>query len=281
MHGFGNKAFGHEAIPINMPINMHDYSHKVVIVTGGAGHIGSAVSRSYLAAGATVIICGRNAPEPAIEENSNRAQFIATNLRRKDQCQQMVEQVIAKWGRIDILINNAGGSPPLESASVDPSISEKIVQLNLLAPLQLSQLVYASMAEQFDSNGSVGNIINIASVSGARPSPGTVAYGAAKAGLLNASKSLAQEWGPKIRVNAIIVGLVHHQAGADHYGDEQGFERVASMLPLKRMAHPQDIANTCLYLSSEQASYVSGANLELDGGGEVPVFLHLAKQQSG
>ncbi|NNC55666.1 MAG: SDR family oxidoreductase, partial [Pseudomonadales bacterium] len=111
------------------------------------------------------------------------------------------------------------------------------------------------------------------------PSPGTAAYGAAKAGLLSATRSLAQEWGPKVRVNAIVVGLVHHDAGVEHYGGEEGFKRVAEMLPLKRMAQPSDIADACLYLTSEQAAYISGASLEVDGGGEAPVFLYLARDK--
>ena len=181
---------------------------------------------------------------------------------------------MAETGRLDILVNNAGGSPPVEAATASPVITDKIIQLNLVAPLVLSQMAYSAMSATKES----ANIINIASVSGARPSPGTAAYGAAKAGLLSATKSLAQEWGPGIRVNAIIVGLVRHDAGIEHYGGPEGFAKVAQMLPLKRMAEPTDIADACLYLSSQQAAYVSGASLEVDGGGEVPVFLHLADQ---
>jgi len=88
------------------------------------------------------------------------------------------------------------------------------------------------------------------------------------------------EWGPAIRVNALIVGLVHNGAGVDHYGGEEGFKRVADMLPLKRMAEPSDVANGVLMLCGQQASYISGATLEVDGGGEVPVFLYLAKARA-
>jgi NAD(P)-dependent dehydrogenase (short-subunit alcohol dehydrogenase family) len=98
--------------------------------------------------------------------------------------------------------------------------------------------------------------------------------------LLNVTKSLAMEWGPKIRVNALIVGLVHNEAGVEHYGGEAGLKRVADMLPLKRMASPDDVANAVLLMCSDRAAYISGANLEVDGGGEVPVFLHLASESS-
>ena len=137
-------------------------NNRVILVTGGAGHIGEAISRGYLAAGAKVVICGRNAPEQDIVEKDNSAVFIAANLRNNDQCKTLVDQVIERYGRIDVLVNNAGGSPPLDSATAEAWVNEKIVHLNLLAPLLLSQLVFATMRRQYDSEGVMGNIINIA-----------------------------------------------------------------------------------------------------------------------
>ena len=248
---------------------------KTVIVTGGAGHIGRAITEAYLAAGENVVICGRRVPAVPVIAHGREALFVQADIRQAAQSQAVVDAAVSRFGGVDVLVNNAGGSPPVEAATASPALTEKILQLNLLAPLVLSQQVYQQMQQQ----AQLGNIINIASVSGARPSPGSCAYGAAKAGLLSATRSLAMEWGPKVRVNAIIVGLVRHDAGLEHYGGPEGLQRVADMLPLKRMAEPQDIANACLYLSSPQASYVSGATLEVDGGGEVPVFLHLAANQ--
>jgi NAD(P)-dependent dehydrogenase (short-subunit alcohol dehydrogenase family) len=249
--------------------------NRTVIVTGGAGHIGKAITRAYLEAGCNVVICGRRAPEQAISANGLEATFIQADIRDPDQSQALISRTLELFGRLDVLVNNAGGSPPVKAADASPGLTEKILQLNLLAPLVLAQQAYQAMAAN-TSGQPPGNIINIASVSGVRPSPGTTAYGAAKAGLLSATRSLAMEWGPTVRVNALVVGLVRHDAGIEHYGGEEGFNRVADMLPLKRMAEPEDIANACLYLSSEQASYISGATLEVDGGGEVPVFLYLA-----
>jgi NAD(P)-dependent dehydrogenase (short-subunit alcohol dehydrogenase family) len=122
-----------------------------------------------------------------------------------------------------------------------------------------------------------GSIINIASVSAARASPGTAAYGAAKAGLLNLTQSLAMEWGPKVRVNAIIAGLVATGNAEAHYGGPAGLARVAASLPARRMGEPADIADACLYLASPRAAYVSGAALAVHGGGERPSFLDLAQ----
>ncbi len=254
---------------------MGDYQDKTVIVTGGGGHIGRAISRAYLAAGARVVICGRREPAELPSAGGNSAYFVQADIRDPAQSQRVVDAAVERCGRIDILVNNAGGSPPVDAGSASPSVTEKIINLNLVAPLTLSQQVYTVMRQQ----DGVGNIINIASISGVRPSPGTTAYGAAKAGLLNATRSLAQEWGPQVRVNALVVGLVRHDGGVEHYGGEQGFRRIAGMLPLQRMAEPEDIANACLYLASPQAAYVSGASLAVDGGGEVPVFLYLAGEQ--
>jgi NAD(P)-dependent dehydrogenase (short-subunit alcohol dehydrogenase family) len=116
-------------------------------------------------------------------------------------------------------------------------------------------------------------IINIASVSAIRPSPGTAAYGAAKAGLVNLTTSLAVEWAPKVRVVAVISGLVETEQSHLHYGDAEGVAAVGRTIPLGRMAVPADIGQTCLYLASPLASYVSGSALTVHGGGEAPAFL--------
>ena len=255
---------------------MRQYEGKVVLVTGGAGHIGRAICQGFLNEGAQVVACGRRSPEEPIGDGSEKAEFFPADLRDPDASKSLVDFALERFGRIDILVNNAGGSPPVDAASASPRLTEKIVALNLVAPLVLSQQAHGALSV----NDSPGCIVNIASVSGVRPSPGTAAYGAAKAGLLSSTRSLAMEWGPKIRVNAIVVGLVHNDAGIAHYGGAEGFQRVADMLPLKRMAAPGDVANAVLMLCDDKAAYISGAALEVDGGGEVPVFLHLASEAS-
>ena len=252
----------------------HTFDQQTVLVTGGAGHIGRALCEGFLAAGANVVACGRSEPELPICHGHRTATFVQADIRDPEQSQRVIDETMSRFGRLDILINNAGGSPPVDAATASPRLTDKIISLNLTAPLVLAQQAYSALAE----GERPGTIINIASVSGARPSPGTAAYGAAKAGLLSATKSLAMEWGPAIRVNALIVGLVHNEAGVAHYGGEEGFKQVAAMLPLGRMADPSDIANATLLLCSDKAAYISGATLEVDGGGEVPVFLYLAEQ---
>ncbi len=174
---------------------------------------------------------------------------------------------------VTTLINNAGGGPPVASAEASPSLTEKVIKLNLLAPIYLSQAVYNYMR----ANHVNGSIINISSVSATRSSPGTVAYGAAKAGLINVTTSLAMEWAPDVRVNAIIVGLVKTEASEAHYGGEKGMAYLADNLPMKRMGQPQDIAHACLFLADTDSAYVSGACLEVFGGGEPPSFLKITQ----
>ena len=253
---------------------MQDFSGQTVLVTGGAGHIGRAICEHFLRAGANVVACGRREPADPIATEGRGAQFICADVRDSAATERLVATVTEEFGGLDILVNNAGGGPPVEAASVSPSLTEKIVALNLVAPLVLAQQAHAALAQ----GARPGVVINVASVSGVRPSPGSAAYGAAKAGLVSATQSLAMEWGPDIRVNAIVVGLVHNDAGHEHYGGEAGFKKVADMLPLKRMAEPADIARSVLMLCSDDAAYISGASLEVHGGGEVPVFLHLANE---
>jgi NAD(P)-dependent dehydrogenase (short-subunit alcohol dehydrogenase family) len=118
-----------------------------------------------------------------------------------------------------------------------------------------------------------GVIIQISSVSALRPSPGTAAYGAAKAGLLSLTQSLAVEWAPRVRVVAVAAGMVRTEQSHLHYGDEAGILRVGATVPIGRIAEPEDVGNACAFLASPLASYVSGATLLLHGGGERPAFL--------
>src|SRR5205807_2353499 len=131
-----------------------------------------------------------------------------------------------------------------EAATASPRFSEAIVRLNLLAPLAFAQQANAVMQAQPEG----GVIINIGSVSGTRPSPGTAAYGAAKAGLINLTQSLAVEWAPKVRVNCVTGGVVRTEQAHLHYGDDAGIAAVAATVPLGRMGEPKDIGDVCLFL---------------------------------
>ena len=126
-----------------------------------------------------------------------------------------------------------------------------------------------------------GSIVNMGSVSGIRPSPGTAAYGAAKAGLVNLTQTLAIEWAPKVRVNCLSAGMVATEAADDHYGGPEGMAAVAATVPMGRFGTPEDMAGLCLFLASPLAAYVTGANLVANGGGERPAFLGAIERSEG
>ncbi len=242
--------------------------NRVVFITGGGRGIGRGITASFVEQGAKVFICGRNQPEDMPEGVS----FLACDVRDADAVGELVKKVVADAGRLDVVINNAGGAPFAEAATASPRFSEKIIQLNLIAALHVSQAANAVMQTQDGG----GVIINVASVSGTRPSPGTAAYGAAKAGLLNLTSSLAVEWAPKVRVVAVTAGLIRTEQAHLHYGDEDGIARVAATVPMGRLGTPKDVANACLFLASPLAGYVTGSSITLDGGGERPAFLDAA-----
>jgi len=247
-----------------------DFSGRVVFVTGGTKGVGKGICERFLEAGATVIACARSAPESLPEANGRSAVFRPLDVRNIEAIDEYFTWIKTEFGRLDVLVNNAGGAPMAEAATASPRFHEKIIQLNLVAPLNLAQAANRLMQEQ----ESGGSIVNIASVSAARPSPGTAAYGAAKAGLVNLSRSLAVEWAPKVRVNAIIAGLIRTEQAHLHYGDEEGIAAVGRTIPVGRMAVPEDIANICVFLASSLSAYVSGSAVTADGGGEKPAFLN-------
>lgn len=254
-----------------------DFTGQVALITGGSRGIGRGIAEAFLAAGAEVAICGRREPDELPDADGKSAIFVSADVRDAEQVEKMVNEVVERLGRLDVLVNNAGGAPFAEAATASPRFSEKVIQLNLTAALHCAQQANRVMQGQ-DTGGS---IINVASVSGVRPSPGTAAYGAAKAGLINITGTLAIEWGPKVRVNAISASMILTEQAHLHYGDDDGIARVAETVPLKRLGTPKDIAGACLFLASPLASYVSGANLVLHGGGETPAFLAAATVNRG
>jgi NAD(P)-dependent dehydrogenase (short-subunit alcohol dehydrogenase family) len=249
-----------------------DMSRKVAIVTGGSQGIGRSIAARFLAEGAEVVICARHPPAGPIASGGRAASFVAADVREPDQVDAVVAHALDRFGRVDVLVNNAGGSPPADAATASPRFSASIINLNLIAPLLFAQRVNAVMQKQSEG----GVIINIASVSATRPSPGTAAYGAAKAGLVSLTQSLAIEFAPKVRINAVVAGIIRTEKAHLHYGDDSAMKKVASTIPLGRMGDPDDIADACLYFASSLARYVSGACLAVHGGGESPAFLRAA-----
>ena len=245
---------------------------RVVLITGGAKGVGRGISECFLAAGHTVLVCGREVPLTLPQVDGRSAIFMPCDVRDGAAVDALFAGIAAQHGRLDVLVNNAGGAPFALADKASPRFHEKIIALNLTAPLHLAQKANALMQPQ----ASGGVIVFVASISALRPSPGTAAYGAAKAGILSLTQSLAVEWAPKVRVVAVSPGLVRTEQSSLHYGDEAGIAAVAATVPMARLAEPSDVGEACVWLASPAAAYASGTNLVLHGGGERPAFLAAA-----
>ena len=246
-----------------------DFTGRVAVVTGGTRGVGRGIAAAFLSAGADVVVCGRTAPDEPVAAAGRQATFVATDVRNQEEVAALVEGTVSRHGRLDVLVNNAGGSPSVPSSEASGRFFTSVVALNLVAPFLCAQAANAVMQDQAEG----GAVVNISSVSALRPSPGTAAYGAAKAGLLNLTRSLAVEWAPKVRVNAVVAGLLETEAAESHYGGAEGLQAVAATVPLGRLGTPPDIAAVCLFLASPLAAYVTGAAVEAHGGGEWPAYL--------
>jgi NAD(P)-dependent dehydrogenase (short-subunit alcohol dehydrogenase family) len=248
--------------------NPIDLSGRVALVTGGTRGIGLGIAGAFAAAGASVVVCGRNRPASLPEALS----FVVADVRDPEQARLAVEEAVARFGRIDVLVNNAGGAPAADAATVSPRFVQKVVELNLLAPFYVAQAANARMQQQ----ESGGAIVNIGSVAARQAEPQSAAYSAAKAGLLQLTRALALEWAPKVRVNHLTVGPVMTATAAQFYGTDGGAS-VAATIAMGRLAEPSDVAAACLFLASPLAAYVTGADLAVHGGGEVPARYLTAK----
>jgi NAD(P)-dependent dehydrogenase (short-subunit alcohol dehydrogenase family) len=252
-----------------------DLAGRAVIVTGGSRGVGRGITRRFLEAGADVLICGRNEPESLPEAAGRKAIFVAGDVREVDDIDRITNETLERFGRLDVLVNNAGGAPAAESATVSPRFNEAIVRLNLISAMHFAQRANVEMQKQEGG----GVIVNITSVSAIRPSPGTAAYAAAKAGLLALTQTLAVEWAPKVRMVAITAGMIRTEQSELHYGSDGEGDQAAATVPLGRLGTPTDIGDACVWLASPLASYVSGSSLLIHGGGENPAYLEAVDEK--
>jgi NAD(P)-dependent dehydrogenase (short-subunit alcohol dehydrogenase family) len=244
-----------------------DVSGKVAIVTGGNVGIGAGIARTFLEEGASVVTCSRRDYDspPAAEGLSGvdgRIFHKTCDVREADQVEAVVDLAVEKFGRVDILVNNAGGSPAASSTDASPRFFAAIAAINLTGVIVFSQKANAVMQKQDEG----GVIINISSVAGLQGAAFSVMYGASKAGVINATKSLAVEWAPKVRVNCIAPGLILTE-GADYLAPTEEIKQaIASGIPVRRIGEPDDIADVVHFLCSPAARYINGETIVVDGG---------------
>ena len=242
---------------------------KVAIVTGGGRGIGKAITRRFAEAGANVVIASRShetleATAKEFASLPGKVVPIACHVGRAEQIENLVRETERRFGPVDILVNNSatniGQGPAL---SVDDGMLDKMVEVNIKSALRLIQLIVPKMIER----KSGGSIINIASVAGLRPQTGGLLYSFTKAGLIMMTRSWAQEFGPhNIRVNAIAPGLIQTDFSAYFWKDEARRHHFESTQPLHRIGQPEEIGGMALYLASDEASFVTGQVMVVDGG---------------
>lgn len=246
------------------PDPLFDFTGKVVLVTGGSRGLGREMAIGFAERGADLIIasrkydnCERVAGE--IRALGRRAIAVSAHVGRWDGCDSLVEAAYAEFGRVDVLVNNAGMSPAMPSEQVDERLFDAVVNLNFKGPFRLSSQIGHRMRE-----GEGGAIVNISSTAALMAVGGIVPYAAAKAALNAMTVSLAKEFGPKVRVNAISAGPFLTEAHADW--TEEHLAQIARLIPAGRAGDPREIVTAALMLASPASGFTTGALLRVDGG---------------
>jgi NAD(P)-dependent dehydrogenase (short-subunit alcohol dehydrogenase family) len=239
---------------------------KVVVVTGASKGLGRAMALGFGEAGADVVVASRRL-EPCqqvadeVSALGGQALAVSCHVGDWDQCQALVDAAVDRFGRIDVLVNNAGIAPvPPSLLGVTADLFDKTIAVNLRGPLRLTALAVEHMPPG-------GSVINISSKAALHPTSFTVVYAAAKAGLNALTKAAAEEFGPRgIRVNAIVCGTFHTDSFHHSMPTEAAQADMASRISLGRIASADEIVGTALYLASEASSYVTGDLILVDGG---------------
>lgn len=240
--------------------------NKVALITGAGRGIGAAIAKAYAEAGADVVLAARTDAQlqetaRAVEGLGRKALTVVTDVMQQDQLEALVAKALETFGRIDILVNNAGGFPPKPMFKTSVEDFNAAFQFNVSTAFALSKLVIPKMVETAGG----GCIVNISSIAGHEPSSFFTAYGTAKSALSFLTREMAQEFAPKVRVNAIAVGSTKTEALKTILNDEIE-KAMVELTPMARLGEVEDIAACALYLASPAASYLTGDIIGVNGG---------------
>jgi 7-alpha-hydroxysteroid dehydrogenase len=238
---------------------------KAAIVTGAGRGIGRATAIAFAEAGADVAVAARRAStleevKAEIEKRGRRAICVPTDTNDGAQQDALLARALEAFGRLDVVVNNAGGWPPTIALAVDGADMDAAMHFNVTAPLHLSRKAAPYLAK------TSGSIVNVSSSMSHLVDSGFVAYGTSKAALNHMTRLLAYEWAPKIRVNAIATGATMTDALEAFVGMGDAIQQMEARTPLRRLAQPEEIAAAALFLASPAGSFITGKVLEVDGG---------------
>ena len=241
-------------------------SGQVAVITGAGKGIGAGIARMFAQAGADVVIGARTESDLRdvardVESYGRRALVVPTDVLDFAQLQNLADRAMAEYGRIDLLVNNAGGFPPKPVAQTTAKEFEAAFRFNVSTAFELSRICAPLMVE----SAGCGAILNISSIAGHKPTPCFAAYGTAKGALSMLTQELAQEFAPKVRVNAIAVGSTKTDA-LNTVLTEEIEKTMVELTPMARLGEVEDVALGALYLCSPAASYVTGDILNVNGG---------------